>query len=89
MDVHATLSIGVVAGDVVGDGGRRGLGRLFESHLACDFRVSPEDGDWREMSALRCRRCLVDCVSRGDWHRLVFAETRAESTISGALAEAL
>ena len=45
MDVHATLSIGVVAGDVVGDGGRRGLGRLFEGHLACDFRVSPENSD--------------------------------------------
>lgn len=45
MNVHASLSIGVVAGDVVGDGGRRGFGGLLEGHLTSDFRVSSEDGD--------------------------------------------
>lgn len=45
MDVHATLGIGIMAGDVVGDGGRGGLGRLLEGHLAGDLGVSSDDSD--------------------------------------------
>jgi len=45
MDVHATLSIGVVAGDVPGDGGRGGLGGLLEGHLSSDLGVSSNDGN--------------------------------------------
>ena len=46
VDVHSSLGMGVVAGDVVGDSGGRGFGGLLESHDAGDFRVSSEDGDW-------------------------------------------
>jgi hypothetical protein len=45
VDMYATLGIGVVAGDVVGDGSGRGLGTLLEGHGSRDFRVSSDDGD--------------------------------------------
>jgi hypothetical protein len=45
MDVHTTLGVGVVAGDVPGDGGRGGFGGLLEGHLAGDLGVSPENGN--------------------------------------------
>jgi hypothetical protein len=32
VDVEATLSVGIVARDVVGDGGGAGLGALLEGH---------------------------------------------------------
>ena len=47
MDVHASLGIGVVAGDVPADVGWRGLGGLFESDSALDVRVTSEDSNWR------------------------------------------
>lgn len=43
MDMHATLGGGVVAFDVVGDGGRAGLGVLRESHSAVDVGIATED----------------------------------------------
>jgi hypothetical protein len=45
VDVHASLGIGVVAADVVGDGGGRGLVALLEGHCPSDLRVSAEDSD--------------------------------------------
>jgi hypothetical protein len=45
MDVHAALGVGVVAGDVPGDGGGGGFGALLEGDGAFDGRVSAEDGD--------------------------------------------
>jgi len=45
MDVHSTLSVGVVAGDVPCDGRRRGLIGLLEGDGALDVGVSSDDGD--------------------------------------------
>ena len=45
VDVHSSLGVGVVAGNVVGDGGGRGLGVLLKAHDARDFGVSAKDGD--------------------------------------------
>jgi hypothetical protein len=45
MNVHTTLGIGVVAGDVPGNGGRGGFGGLLEGHLSGDLGVSPENGN--------------------------------------------
>jgi len=45
MDMESTLGIGVVAGDIPADGGRRGLGGLLEGHLSCDLGVSSNDGN--------------------------------------------
>jgi hypothetical protein len=46
MNVHASLSIGIVAGDVPGDGRGGGLGGLLKGHLAGDLGVSSNDGNW-------------------------------------------
>ena len=46
MDVHPTLSIGIVSTDVEGNSGRRGLGALFEGYCTGDFRVTSKDGNW-------------------------------------------
>jgi hypothetical protein len=45
VDVEATLGVGVVAGDVPGDGGGRALGLLLEHNGAGDLGVSTEDSD--------------------------------------------
>lgn len=45
MNVHATLGIRVVAGDVVGDLGWARLGVLFKRHGPSDLGVSFQDGD--------------------------------------------
>ena len=45
MDMHAPLGIGVVAGDVVGDGGWGGLGALLEGDGAADGGVTAEHSD--------------------------------------------
>lgn len=47
VDVEATLGVGVVAGDVVGDGGRGTLRVLLEDDGAGDLCVSSEDSDCR------------------------------------------
>ena len=51
--VHASLSIGIMAGDVVGDSGRRGFGGLLKGHLAGDLGVAAKDCYWRAVSGLR------------------------------------
>ena len=45
VDVEATLSVGVVAGEVPADGGRVGLGSLLESDGAGDLGVTSENSD--------------------------------------------
>ena len=45
VNVEATLSVGVVALEVVGDGGGAGLGGLLESHRASDLGVTTEDSN--------------------------------------------
>lgn len=45
VDVDATLSVGVVAGDVPGDGGGSGLGLLLKSDGALDVGVTTENSD--------------------------------------------
>ena len=50
VDMHAALGVGVMAGDVVGDGGGRGLGGLLEGHLPGDLGVAADDGNWGGIS---------------------------------------
>lgn len=47
VNVHATLGVGVVAGDVPGDGGGSGLGGLLEGDGSGDLGVTTDDGNWR------------------------------------------
>ena len=47
MDVHATLGVGVVACDIPGDGGGRGLGGLLKCHMASDLGVSSKDRNYK------------------------------------------
>lgn len=46
VNVETTLSVGVVASDVPGDGGRSGLIGLLEGDSTSDLRVSAEDSNW-------------------------------------------
>ena len=46
VDVHATLGIGVVAGDIPDDLGGSRLGLLLEDDGAADLGVTPDDGNW-------------------------------------------
>lgn len=46
VDVEASLGVGVVAGDVPGDGGRSRLGGLFEGDGSGNLGVTTEDGNW-------------------------------------------
>jgi hypothetical protein len=45
VDVEAALSVGVVAGDVVGDGGGLRLGGLLEDDGAGDVGVTTENSN--------------------------------------------
>jgi hypothetical protein len=47
VDVEAALGVGVVAGEVPGDGGGSRLGRLLEHDRAGDLGVTTEDSDYR------------------------------------------
>ena len=55
VDVHATLGVGIMAGDVPGDGGGRGLGVLLKDNSALDVRVTAENTDWQAMTLARGR----------------------------------
>ena len=46
MDVHATLGIGVVAGDIPCDGSWGGLGGLFEGDGSSDLRITPDGSNY-------------------------------------------
>lgn len=48
MDVHASFGVGVIASDIVGDGGGTVFGGLFKGDGAFDVGVSSEDGDCEE-----------------------------------------
>jgi hypothetical protein len=50
VDVHATLSVGVVARDVPGDGRLRVLVGLLKGDGSLDVRVSANDSDWRQLA---------------------------------------
>lgn len=45
MDVHSPLGRRIMAGDIVGDGGRRGFTRLFKGDGAFDIGVTTENCD--------------------------------------------
>lgn len=45
VDVEAALGVGVVAGDVVGDGSGSGLGLLLEDNGSGDLSVTTEDSN--------------------------------------------
>jgi hypothetical protein len=49
VDVETTLGVGVLAAEVVGDGGGRALGVLLEGDGTLDVRVTAEDSNCREM----------------------------------------
>lgn len=51
MNVHATLSVGVMACDVPGDAGGRALRALIKRDRALDVGVSAHDGNWRGKGA--------------------------------------
>ena len=68
VDVHAALGVGIVAGDVPGDGRGRGLGVLGEGDGALDGGVTAENCDCVSWSVsqpvgsprqLRCCGCRV------------------------------
>ena len=50
VDVHATLSTGVVASDVPGDFCGGGLRILLKDNGALDVGVTPEYANWRAMT---------------------------------------
>ena len=50
MDVHAALSVGVVAGDVPGDGGVGVLVGLLEGNGSGDLGVTAELCNWAMVS---------------------------------------
>ena len=75
MDVHASLSIGVVAGDIIGDGGWGGFVGLLEGHLARDLGVSSEDGNCGESVSMigSIRIGWVSCVRVAQGERVTQA----------------
>ncbi len=68
--MHAALGIGVVAGDVEGDGGGAGLGVLLEGHGALDVGVTTENCDCLAMSSAQdLGHCVEQSVSKRDMTR--------------------
>lgn len=58
MNVHATLRVGIVASDVVRDGGRRGLVGLLELYGPRDLGVSPNNCDYEVQEYIVSRKSL-------------------------------
>jgi len=69
VDVHATLSVGVVAGDVPCDGGLRVLVGLLEGDGSLDVGVSTEDSDYK----MRVSLVLIQSKRRPPSHSLRLA----------------
>jgi len=65
VDVHATLSVGVLAGDVPGDGGGSRLGLLYESHGPGDLGVTTDDGNYKGgwLTMTRPRTAMADSAT--------------------------
>jgi hypothetical protein len=76
VDVHAALSVGVVAGNVPCDLCGRGLVLLLKGDGTLDVGVSTEDGDW--WVVVSCWFRGVYSLERIDWSR----ERRVELAIS-------
>lgn len=55
MDMHATLSIGVVASDVPCDRGRRGFGLLLKGDRPGDLRVTSHGCNYHRQSTWLAR----------------------------------
>lgn len=62
VNMHAALGIGVVAGDVVGDGGLCVFRGLLKRHRALDIGVSTENSDCEETLAMCSPRDASDTV---------------------------
>lgn len=48
MDVHATLSVGIVASDIPGDSGGGGLGLLLEGNGSGDLGVTSDGCNYKQ-----------------------------------------
>jgi hypothetical protein len=48
MNMHATLSIGIISGDVPCDGGWGGLGGLLECNSSGDLRITSQGCNYGE-----------------------------------------
>lgn len=79
VDVHATLGVGVVAGDVPGDSGGGVLGLLLKDNSALDVRVAADNTDWQRAMTLE------GAISRrdGPQSRLSFARVPLGGFASG------
>ena len=62
--MHPSFGIGVVAGNVVGDGRGGGLGALLEGDCPRDFRVSSKDGDWGLKRVLAKKLSFDSCHTK-------------------------
>jgi len=61
MNVHATLSVGIVTGDVPCDGGRGGLGFLLESDGTGDLGVTSDGCNWGGGGGKSAWDAKIDC----------------------------
>ena len=66
VDVEATLGVGIVAGDIPGDGGGRRLRVLLEDNGAGDLGVTTEDGNCNKKGSVsRCAPWLCPIWTLG------------------------
>jgi hypothetical protein len=63
VDMDPTFGIGVIAGNVVGDGRGGGLGVLLEPNGPGDFRISSKDGDWELKRVLAKKDLFNSCCT--------------------------
>ena len=71
VDVHTTLSVGIVTSDVPRDGGVGRLGSLLKGDGAGDLGVTTEDSNYQISVSVSIRWCLGDvCKEDGkNWGR--------------------
>ena len=85
MDVHSPLRRRIMAGDIVGDGGRRGFTRLFKGDGTFDLGVTTENCHCREKKDTSTVSPKKVRSSRAGLNVLIFSQaamraTREEST---------
>lgn len=68
VNVESTLSVGVVARDVPGDGGGSALGGLVERDGTGDLGVTPENSDCQESEISDQFKIRVLCNQRLIWN---------------------